>query len=260
MANRDLTVYRASTPAALAAWHATADAREKWANQMTAFLAEHGFGERSVYVAHTGRVLGVQHIDGEEIPDAWRLDARTGYLMPRLTKRAGRLIDARLNELIQPDPRDAMPGMPKTCSVSLALLTCGLELIHGALYATWSLPIPDDQVDLAVWERLKLSEYYAVLEREDERKATCCRCDPAACEADEAGDHCVTSGCAYCLNGCPATDRPCCKEPQRVTVARADLRRIVEVAAAYLDMCEPPPADDLDVLKRLRLATGDGNA
>lgn len=46
-----------------------------------------------------------------------------------------------------------------------------------------------------------------------EARPSCCRCDPALCESDESGDHCATAGCAYCLNGCPATDRPCCKEP-----------------------------------------------
>src|SRR5690606_16524518 len=46
------------------------------------------------------------------------------------------------------------------------------------------------------------------------RVPACCRCDPDTCRSDDSGDHCITAGCAYCLNGCPATDRPCCKEPQ----------------------------------------------
>ncbi|MGP4092982.1 hypothetical protein [Nonomuraea sp. KM90] len=40
----------------------------------------------------------------------------------------------------------------------------------------------------------------------------CCRCFAVDCETDESGDHCIERGCAYCLNGCPATDRPCCRE------------------------------------------------
>lgn len=43
-------------------------------------------------------------------------------------------------------------------------------------------------------------------------RPACCRCDPSVCETDESGEHCMTVGCALCLNGCPATDRPCCKE------------------------------------------------
>jgi hypothetical protein len=158
------TVYRTSNPEALAAWHTAAAARDAWAVQMKAFLDEHGFDSRSVYVGHSGRVLGISHEQGDDVPDGWRVDSRTGYLMPRLAKKAGKAIDARLSELIQPDPRDAMPGMPKECFVSLAMLTCGLEVIDEALYATWSRPIPEDEVDLAVWQPVKLSEYYAVLE------------------------------------------------------------------------------------------------
>lgn len=41
--------------------------------------------------------------------------------------------------------------------------------------------------------------------------AACCRCDPVLCETDDTGDHCTERGCAYCLEGCPATDQPCCQ-------------------------------------------------
>ena len=71
------------------------------------------------------------------------------------------------------------------------------------------------------------------------------------------------SGCVQCgiLWPCPTRRALDGHEiPGMVTVARADVRRIVEVAAAYLDMCEPPPADDLAALERLQLAAGDGDA
>lgn len=162
------TVYRTTNPDALAAWHSGADARDAWADQMEAFLDEHGFGKRRVYIGHSGRVFGIESVDGEDLPDGWRIDSRTGYLMPRLAKKAGKQIDGRLAELIQPDPRNQMPGMPKHSFVSLAMLTCGLELIDGALNATWSRPIPDSVVDLAVWEQVKLSDYYRAVEERDE--------------------------------------------------------------------------------------------
>ena len=48
----------------------------------------------------------------------------------------------------------------------------------------------------------------------------CCRCDPALCETDDTGDHCTTSGCAYCLEGCPAPDKtPCCQNGSSATLA-----------------------------------------
>ncbi|TMR11058.1 hypothetical protein ETD86_37070 [Nonomuraea turkmeniaca] len=158
------TAYRTTHPDALAAWRSAADAREEWGKQMDAFLAEHGLSGRTVWVSHSGRVFGIEHVHDTDVPEGWRIDSRTGHLMPRLAKKAGKLIDARLDELKQPDPRDAMPGMPKDCFVSLALLTCGLALLGEALYATWSRPIPEEQVDLTIWERIKLSEYYAAWE------------------------------------------------------------------------------------------------
>ncbi|SEN88043.1 hypothetical protein [Nonomuraea pusilla] len=167
----DKTVYRSTHPDVLSVWHASIEAREAWGELMETFLDEHGFGTRNVYVSHSGRVLGVEHIEGEDVPDGWRIDSRTGYLMPRLASRKGKAIGASLAELTQPDPRDAMPGMPKTMFVSLALLTCGLALIDGALYATWSRPIPEERVDLTIWERVKLSEYYAAVEAAEAAQA-----------------------------------------------------------------------------------------
>ncbi|MEV0616137.1 hypothetical protein AB0I81_22680 [Nonomuraea sp. NPDC050404] len=71
------------------------------------------------------------------------------------------------------------------------------------------------------------------------------------------------SCCADCGRVWPCPSRQALdghEYPGQVTVRRADLRRIVEVAAAYLDMCEPPPADDLATLERLRLAAGGDDA
>lgn len=33
-----------------------------------------------------------------------------------------------------------------------------------------------------------------------------CRCDPATCEADTTGEHCVDRGCGPCLHG-PTEDQ-----------------------------------------------------
>lgn len=169
MNERDLTVYRSTAATAIIAWHTAASAREKWAKDMQAFLEEHDLSDRNVYISHGGRPLGVTHKEGGEVPDGWRVDTRTGHLMPKLRTKAGKQIEARLGELRQPDPRQGMPGMPMECFVGLALLTCGMQLIEDVLYVTWSLPIPEDLVNLTIWERVKLSAYYAVLEAQQEQ-------------------------------------------------------------------------------------------
>lgn len=175
MHDRDLTVYRTTAATAIIAWHAAASAREDWAKDMQAFLEEHDLGDRNVYISHGGRPLGITHTDGDPVPNGWRIDARTGHLMPRLKTRTGKQIDARLGELRQPDPRHNMPGMPMECFVSLALLTCGMRLLGDVLYVTWSRPIPEQQVDLTIWERIKLSEYYAAREADTSAEAVASR-------------------------------------------------------------------------------------
>lgn len=68
------------------------------------------------------------------------------------------------------------------------------------------------------------------------------------------------SGCVQCGIVWPCPTRRALDGHETagmVTVTRRDVRRIVEVAAAYLDMCEPPPADDLAALERLRRAAQD---
>lgn len=168
MADRELTVYRTYRPELIKHWYDGQANLKAWSQRMDAFLDEQGLGNGTVWTYNiTGHFGGVDH-DGAEVPNGWRVDRRTGRLMPRLSTREGKAIGAKLDELRKPDPRADLPGMPGDCFVSLALLTCGLHLMRGALYATWGLPIPEAQVDLTVWQPVKLSEYYAVLELEED--------------------------------------------------------------------------------------------
>ncbi|MFD9950545.1 hypothetical protein ACFWYW_57545 [Nonomuraea sp. NPDC059023] len=167
----DKVVYRSTHPDVLAAWGFAARAREEWADQMKAFLDEHGLGKRTVWTYNvTGEVFGIED-NGDDIPDGWRVDSRTGHLMPKLATKRGKAISARLKELPQPDPRASMPGMPAECFVSLARLVCGLAELGGALYATWSREISESEVDASLWERVKLSEYYAAVEAHEAAQA-----------------------------------------------------------------------------------------
>lgn len=166
MSTADLTVYRSTDPEVLRRWHDTKAAVEAWGDKLKAALHDLGMGDRQVwYDQISGRLMGLARGEGET-PDGWRIDRRTGYLVPRLTTKAGKEIGAKLSALRRPDPRDLI-GMPKHVFVSLSLLTCGLKLLDGALYVHWSQPIPEDEVDLTLWERVRLSEYYAVVEREE---------------------------------------------------------------------------------------------
>lgn len=166
----DLTVYRSTKPDVVQRWLDARDAVNAWSDKLKTALADLGLaGRDAFYNEITGRIEGIGY-DGGYVPDDWRVDRRTGYLVPRLTTKAGKTIDATLVGLLRPDPRN-LPGMPRQVYVSLNRLTCGVEEIGGALYVKWSQPIPEDDVDLTVWERIKLSAYYAVLEARDDAEA-----------------------------------------------------------------------------------------
>ncbi|MFC3984927.1 hypothetical protein [Streptosporangium jomthongense] len=158
------TVYRSSSSDILKIWDdANSDVRD-WHDQIDAFLDEHGLTGRSVFIDTAfGRPCGVGHNDSD-VPHGWRVHRTHGYLVPRLTTKEGKLLSVRLGALTRPDPRDQVPGMPKNCIAEGAFMTCGMRPMGGALYVTWPRPIPEKQVDLTIWEKTKLSEYYAALE------------------------------------------------------------------------------------------------
>ncbi|MER7213548.1 hypothetical protein ABT340_41345 [Streptosporangium sp. NPDC000239] len=165
----DKTVYRSTHPDVLKIWDVADTATRDWHAQVEMFLAEHDLAGRKVYFSSaSSTVLGVEHVDGEEVPCGWRVHRSQGYLVPRLTTKEGKLLNARLTELKRPDPRDQVPGMPKNCLADASFLTCGMQFMGGALYVTWSKPIPEKQVDSTIWERVKLSEYYAAVEAAEE--------------------------------------------------------------------------------------------
>lgn len=167
MPDRDLTVYRSFHPDVVKHWQAGEAAVIAWRGDVKALLAELGMDHRTVWTHDlTGEIDGLDY-DDRDVPDGWRVDARSGRLVPRRSTKPGKAIAAKLDALRMPDPRVSLPGMPSTCLVGDGLLTCGLQLMKGALYATWSRPIPEQRVDLMTWQPLKLSEYYAVLELED---------------------------------------------------------------------------------------------
>jgi hypothetical protein len=165
----DLTVYRTTDPAVLATWHATHTAIEEWRQRVEALMAELGMSSRQIwYDEVSGEVYGVSR-DGDAIPEGWRYDQRRHCLVPRRSTKEGKAIGARLDAMRRPDPR-ALQGMPRTTFAAdqPLLMTCGVDEMAGALYVRWSGQVREAEVDLTIWARVKLSEYYAVREAAEE--------------------------------------------------------------------------------------------
>lgn len=168
----DLTVYRSTHPDVLAAWNKAEQRAAEIVNQRKAFLAEHGFTERTIAVRGQW-MIGVAHPEDQPVPDGWRHDrSLTGAIVPARRTTAGKKIGAQLDKLTLPSPRKNLPGgMPEMAWGDHRMYRPGIALIGDAIYVKWGCdPETVDQmakVDRDVWERVKLSEYYAVLEAEE---------------------------------------------------------------------------------------------
>lgn len=167
-----LTVYRTRHAKAFAAFDDAERALAAWRERVKAVQTLLGMeGREARYNDFHGRVAGFSHREGDPVPFGWRVAEQGNVIVPRLNTKIGRSAAAELALCKRPDPREQLPGMPRECLVPGRLLRCGLRRMQGEVYVTWSAPIPEQLVDLDVWERVRLSAYYAAVEAEQEREA-----------------------------------------------------------------------------------------
>ena len=167
-----MIVYRSSHPDVLDHWRNTgsADAQVAWRDRVDTTLTDLGFPDSKPVVQGDTRIVGVTH-DGEP-PEGWRpaRDPR-GTIAPARRTTKGKAIAKRLDALRRPDPRRDLPGgMPEIAFTGRGFMQCGVAPHSGAIYVTWSHEIDAGDaahIDPDVWERIKTSEYYAVLEAEE---------------------------------------------------------------------------------------------
>ncbi|GAA3958327.1 hypothetical protein GCM10023085_45950 [Actinomadura viridis] len=167
-------VYKSAHPDVLAHWENTAStsAQRQWRETVEETIADLGFLGRRFATQGSTRVIGVEHPQDEDIPEGWRRDrSLPEAIVPALRTSAGRKIDARLATLTRPDPRKDLPGgMPEVGFDMRRFAYPGVAKHGDAVYVTWSIDpaVSDaDKIDPAVWQRIKLSEYYAALEAEE---------------------------------------------------------------------------------------------
>jgi hypothetical protein len=170
----DPTVFRTTSRAVLDAWEAGQKALNEWRGRFNDGCAALGIDPDQVIAnTWTGRIKGVRDYSNTAPAEGWRHDQRAGLRMPALKTPAGRQIAAALDELRRPQPADGLPGLPLTI-----LNNRGLYLVHvqqfdnSSLYARWESEVGDrDGVDLHIWERVKLSDYYLVVEAHENTSA-----------------------------------------------------------------------------------------
>lgn len=176
-------VYRSTHPDVLAArdaWHA---AITEWPDRAAALLDELYLPGHNLLI-HTGtggkRWLGGVTRDGIAPPQGWRQTTAGEYdvIQPDKRTREGRAAAALLDECRPPDEQNRwLPGMPPLHWGDQAMATPGVQEMDGAVWATWSITVPElapdadpeqgrrgDHVDLARWERVPRSRYYAAVE------------------------------------------------------------------------------------------------
>ena len=172
----DPIVYRSTHPDVLAHWEKTGsvEAQKAWRERVNEALAELGFPGRK-FATTSGfkdtEVTGVEHPEGEDAPVGWKRNKDLpSAIVPDKRRAAGKRAAARLAEVTMPNPRSRMPGeMPGACfaGTGMALMRPGIARHGDAVYVTWSRELEEptaDNIDTAVWERVKLSEYYAAKE------------------------------------------------------------------------------------------------
>jgi len=98
--------------------------------------------------------------DEDAIPRGWRIN-KDRHVVPDKRLKAGK--DAAKEIAAVSFVMPVFPGMPLHRSHGLKWAKPGLKIVDGFVWAAWSIDT-DEDIDLEVWDRRNLSEYYAALE------------------------------------------------------------------------------------------------
>lgn len=179
------TVFKTSDPRVLESFTKAKDAHAEWRKAIHEFT-------KSVHPEAgpmVGTTWGVDNFDGislvDPIPDGWRVMKQkrgADFLVPKRSVKAGKAAGAQLDALRKaPDVRASLLGMPNLVWHGMGSTSPGVDdrLEDGVLYVTWSTdPIKADkgfsntaELDLDIWERVKLSEFYALKEAKEQVSA-----------------------------------------------------------------------------------------
>lgn len=166
----DKTIYRTTDERNTSLWAKWQDENIEYCASRDAFLAEWAPDGCSLMLSSGfggERPLGVS-VEGynNEVPDGWRLDRKHWILLPYRKTPRGKKIAAAMEALQWRDHRSDLIGMPSHLFTGWAWCVPGIEMHDGAMFAIWPDEGPTEGIDLAIWEPVKLSEWYAMIEGE----------------------------------------------------------------------------------------------
>jgi hypothetical protein len=175
----DLTVYRSTHPTVLAARDTHKQAVTQWRAEATKLLTELGFPGRQ-WITGTAFgdrwLIGITPRDHIELPPrGWRRARVDGHdvFKPDRRTSGGKAIATRLIACKPPaEPNVNLPGMPAEIEdpAHNRVHEPGIREMDGAVWVTWSIAPPARRVDPALWEPIRLSVYYAAVERQQDSK------------------------------------------------------------------------------------------
>lgn len=175
-------VYRTRDPKTVAQYRANVASAGQWKQRLAEFRAEHN-------IPATCQLWANRQFDGatypigfswdgkEPAPPGWRIPMGYGHpvipvtIQPNRRVKAGKEIGRQLDQLSHPG-RKARLGMPLDATDYESMIRywfgLGFDELTEALWVGWAIdPTIDKRFvqDLdPVWERVKLSEYYAMAE------------------------------------------------------------------------------------------------
>ena len=177
----DPIVYRSADPSVVKAWNEACAEIYAYVTATQAVLDEAGLGRYKVY-RHTsgwspGRFAGLAIQEGWSPPAGWRMSGSGTYAVPDKRLKAGKQVTAALDAVKHPGgPLLKLIGMPPDTASGRGFTSPQVRMMEdgAALYVIWRTD-PDRResffragqvaVDRGLWQRVKLSGYYAEVER-----------------------------------------------------------------------------------------------
>jgi len=161
------SVFKSSSAEVLDAWEANV---QSWASYDAACKAlADEFPNHRVLEAESSHTKFVLGLTGDETPgDLWRKENRAGveFWTPLRRSKAGKALAERLGGIRF--TRAKLPGMGQTIIVDGVMVTCGVSVHAGVVYAHWNRPADVVQgkgrVNRMMWDECLLSEFHLARE------------------------------------------------------------------------------------------------